>query len=199
LPDLSDPRVIELTQQILARPEYADANSQFARDSIIRKILEWLSNLDGLRFSSPVLYWTFFVLIGLAMLALVAHIVWMISIAIRASSPEARLITSAPQRDLVAEAAALAASGRYLDAAHHLMIASFRTLGERAVIELRPDRSNRWIRTALRESPLSAQLTSQLDRLVAETEHRWFGARENDPAIYSEWRAAFDRLSTPAG
>jgi hypothetical protein len=199
LPELSDPRVIELTQQILARPEYAGAKSPFARDSIIQKIMEWLANLDGLRFSSPVIYWTVFALIGLAMLALIAHIVWTISIAMRAPVPQARTTKLAPARDLAAEAAVLAASGRYLEAAHHLMIASFRALGERAVIELRPDRSNRWIRAALRESHLNANLVSELDRLVAETEHRWFSTRANDPAIYSEWCAAFQRISTPAG
>ncbi len=199
MPDLSDPAVIELTQQILARPEYADAKSHFARDAIIQKILEWLANLNGLRFSSPVLYWTVFAIIGLAMLALIAHIVWTISIAMRAPIPEARTTTPAPARDLAAEAASLAANGRYLDAAHHLMIASFRALGERAVIELRPDRSNRWIRAALRDSHLSPELTSELDLLVAETEHRWFGERANDRSIYSKWRAAFERLSTPAG
>jgi hypothetical protein len=199
LPDLSDPRVIELTQQILARPEYADAKSPFARASIIQKIFDLLSNLDGLRLSSPFIYWSIFALIGLAMLALIAHVAWSISIAMRAPVPEARTIPPGAARDLAAEAAALATSGRYLDAAHHLMIASFRALAERAVIELRPDRSNRWIRAALRESRLNADLASELDRLVAETEHRWFGARENDPAIYSEWRAAFERVSTPVG
>jgi hypothetical protein len=199
LPDLSDPRVIELTQQILARPEYAGAKSQFAPDSIIQKILNWLTNWDGLHSSSPVLYWTVVVLCGFAMLALIAHIVWTISIAMRAPAPEAHTtITGSPARDLAAEAAALAAGGRYLDAAHHMMIASFRALGERAVIELRPDRSNRWIRAALRDSRLGADLTSELDRLVAETEHRWFGARENDAAIYSAWRTAFERVSTAA-
>jgi hypothetical protein len=191
--------VIELSQQILARPEYAGAKSQLARNSIIQKILEWLMNFFSLRFSSPLIYWTVFTLLGLVMLALIAHIVWTISIAMRAPVPETRTIAPGPARDLAAEAAALAASGRYLEAAHHLMIASFRALGERAVIELRPDRSNRWIRAALRESHLSADLTSELDRLVADTEHRWFGARENDPAIYSEWRTAFERVSTAAG
>ncbi len=199
MPDLSDPAVIELTQQILARPEFADAKSPLARDSIIQKIIEWLMNLNGLRFSSPVVYWTVFALIALAMLALIGHIVWTISIAMRAPVPEARTIAASPARDLAAEASSLATRGRYLEAAHHLMIASFRALGERAVIELRPDRSNRWIRAALRESRLSAELASELDRLVAETDYRWFGARENDQAIYSEWRAVFEQLSTAAG
>ena len=92
----------------------------------------------------------------------------------------------------------LAASGNFLEAAHNLMIASFRTLAERSVIELRPDRSNRWIRRALRDSQLNGELVGEIDRLVARTERQWFGDRENSPEIYSDWRSAFDQLSRAA-
>ena len=90
----------------------------------------------------------------------------------------------------------LAASGRFLEAAHNLMIASFRTLAERSVIDLRPDRSNRWIRRALRDSQLNGNLVGEIDSLVMRTERLWFGDRENTPDIYSQWKAAFDQLSS---
>jgi hypothetical protein len=103
--------------------------------------------------------------------------------------------------DLAREAESLAASGRYLDAAHRLMLASFRTLAER-VIELRPDRSNRWIRAALRGSTLAENLAAEIDALVERTERRWFGDRArdpaNDPEIYARWRSAFEQLSSQA-
>ena len=73
------------------------------------------------------------------------------------TAPEPRHRSAHPNAkvpDLAREAESLAASGRYLDAAHRLMLASFRTLAERSLIELRPDRSNRWIRAALRGSTL---------------------------------------------
>jgi len=89
----------------------------------------------------------------------------------------------------------LASNGSYLDAAHALMIASFRTLGERSVIELRPDRANRWIRGALRDSNLGRELSLNLENLIDQTERHWFGDRENDPAIYSQWRTAYSELT----
>ena len=96
----------------------------------------------------------------------------------------ARLVRKSVHRralpDLAREAESLAASGRYLDAAHRLMLASFRTLAERSVIELRPDRSNRWIRAALRGSTLAENLAAELDALVERTERRWFGDRVRD-------------------
>ncbi len=99
--------------------------------------------------------------------------------------------------DLAREAESLAAGGRYLDAAHRLMLASFRTLAERSLIELRPDRSNRWIRSALRGSPLAQGLAVEIDALVERTERRWFGNRAEDPEIYARWRSAYEQLSAP--
>jgi hypothetical protein len=104
--------------------------------------------------------------------------------------------------DLAREADARAASGRYLDAAHRLMLASFRTLAERSLIELRPDRSNSWIREALRGSTLGGSLAGEIDALVERTERRWFGDRTRDrmkdPEIYARWRSAFEQLSSQA-
>jgi hypothetical protein len=92
----------------------------------------------------------------------------------------------------------LAADGRYLEAAHRLMLASFRALAERSVIELRPDRPNRWIRTALLGSSLAEGLALEIGALIEQTERLWFGDRQNDPGVYARWRSTFERLCAQA-
>jgi hypothetical protein len=198
LSDISDSAVRELAQKILARPEYADARPSSTKSwllSMLRRLLGWLGGMGELRMSAPTLYWLMIGGLFLILAIMVAHIVWTISAALRAPEPPTRSASGARLRDHAAEAELLAASGSYLEAAHHLMIASFRTLAERSVIDLRPDRSNRWIRRALRDSKLNEGLVREIDRLVARTERHWFGDRENSPAIYSDWKSAFDQVS----
>jgi hypothetical protein len=201
---MSDEQVRDLAGKILARPEYAGANGVHSKvESWLSRFFEWLlrglSSIEVLRNDSPLLYWMVVLALAGVSVALIAHVTWTIWIAMTAPRP----ISPAPASgtnppDLAREAEALAASGRYLDAAHRLMLASFRTLAERPVIELRPDRSNRWIRAALRGSTLAENLATELDALVERTERRWFGDRTNDPEIYARWRAAYEQLSAQA-
>jgi len=201
---MSDDAVRHLTEKILARPEYADAvglnakaESAFLR--WLEAILKPLKRIEILRTDSPILYWMIVGAIALVCAALITHLIWTIAAALRAPEPPV------PSRefggslpDLAREAESLAASGRYLEAAHRLMLACFRTLAERSVIELRPDRSNRWIRAALRGSSLAGNLAAELDALVEGTERRWFGDRKSDPEIYARWRSAYEQLSSYA-
>jgi biopolymer transport protein ExbB/TolQ len=199
---MSDDQVRDLAGKILARPEYAGAGGVHSKvESWLSRLFEWLlrglSSIEVLRNTSPLLYWVVVLAVAGVSVALIAHVIWTIWIAMTAPQPvsPARASGSNPT-DLSREAEALAASGRYLDAAHRLMLASFRTLAERSVIELRPDRSNRWIRAALRGSTLAENLTAELDALVERTERRWFGDRKNDPEIYARWRTAYEQLSS---
>ncbi|MGH7778432.1 MAG: hypothetical protein ACREQR_01205 [Candidatus Binataceae bacterium] len=198
MPDLSDPAVLKLTHQILARPEYAAATTSNTRAAWERWILQWLEKLQFLHDSSPILYWVIFAAVIAVAILLFAHIAWSIWVAMHTAAPREARIARPSAPDLSADAAGLASDGHYLEAAHRLMLASYRMLGERSVIELRPDRSNRWIRAALRGSSLDGELAADLDSLVERTERRWFGDRENDSAIYAQWRAAFERLSSVA-
>lgn len=201
---MSDDAVRDLAGQILARPEYANASGVHSKvESWLARFFDWifhgLSSMQVLRSSSPLLYWMLVLAIAGVSAALIAHVAWTIWIAMTAPQPVSlERATGADVPDLSKEAEALAANGRYLDAAHRLMLASFRTLAERSVIELRPDRSNRWIRAALRSSTLAETLARELDALVERTERRWFGDRANDPEIYARWRAAFEQLSPPS-
>jgi len=200
---MSDGAVRDLAGQILARPEYAGANGIHSKVEswLLRffdSILDWFSRLEVLRASSPLLYWLIVLGVAGTCVAVIAHVTWTIWIAMTAPEPaSSKLASSAGSPDLAREAESLAASGRYLDAAHRLMLASFRTLAERSVIELRPDRSNRWIRAALRGSTLAENLAAELDALVERTERRWFGDRVNDPEIYARWRSAYEQLCVP--
>jgi len=198
LRDLSDPAVLKLTHRILARPEYAAVASSPTVDWA-RWLERWIRKLELLRDTAPILYWAIFAGAIALTIALFAHIAWTVWIAMHTPAPRERRAARAAPPDLAIEAARLAGEGRYLDAAHRLMLASFRMLGERSVIELRPDRANRWIRAALHQSALERDLAGELDTLVEQTERRWFGDRDNDPAIYAEWRAAFERLVSAAG
>ncbi|MHB8384728.1 MAG: hypothetical protein ACYDC3_20615, partial [Candidatus Binataceae bacterium] len=179
MPDLRDPAVLKLTHQILARPEFAAAANANRTTDWGSTIAQWIARLESLRETNPILYWTIFGGVIAVAIALFGHMIWTIWIATHTSAPSENRAAREATPDLAAEAASLAADGYYLEAAHRLMLASFRTLGERAVIQLRPDRSNSWIRAELRKSALGAELAADLDRLVERTERRWFSDREN--------------------
>jgi hypothetical protein len=199
LPDLSDPAVHKLTAEILARPEYARATG---RDPILVRLLTWLldklGKIEVLRVEAPVLYWTIMAVIALVLAGIIAHLIWTLWVALSAPEPATERWEALSRRDLAREAEALAADGRYLEAAHRLMLASFRALAERSVIELRPDLPNRWIRTALLRSSLAESLALEIGALIEQTERLWFGDRQNDPGIYARWRATFERLCAQA-
>jgi hypothetical protein len=201
LNDIADNRVRELAHEILARHEYAGARPTAAETwlySMLQRLYDWFQNLGTLRATAPGLYWLILGGLVLVLVFLVAQIVWSISAAMRAPEPQERLAAGGQLRDPAADAEILAAAGNFLEAAHSLMIASFRTLAERSVIDLRPDRSNRWIRRAIRDSKLNEELVTEIDHLVARTERHWFGDRENRPDIYAQWKSAFDQLSHAA-
>ena len=198
-PPISDADVRALAGKILARPEYAHATGANAKLEaslyrLLDRIVHWLSKLEVLHENSPILYWLVVTLIGLVCAGLIAHVTWTIWTAMTAPQPALPRASEAEVPDLAREAEALAQTGRYLDAAHRLMLASFRALAERSLIELRPDRSNRWIRDALRASAIENLLAGEIDALIARTEQRWFGDRIEDPEIYARWRAAFAQL-----
>jgi hypothetical protein len=205
---MSDSAVRELTHKILARPEYAAvSNYQSKLEDWLRRFLQWIAKLELLRGNSPLLYWLIVLAVAAVCAGLIAHVTWTVWIAMTAPEPASSSGASAASfRDLAQEAESLAANGRYLDAAHRLMLATYRTLAERSVIELRPDRSNRWIRAALRRSTLGQSLALEIEALVERTERRWFGDRArdrmhdhtDDPEIYARWRSAFEQLSSQA-
>jgi hypothetical protein len=190
--------VRELARRILERREYDLVNEIPIPDlpGWLRRLLAWIGVL---RTKSPPLYWAFVAGLLILVLAATAQIVQALRAALRAQSPRLTRPSSIDEpADLEGEASQLAGSGRFLEAAHRLMIACFGLLAERAVIELRPDRANRWIRSALRGSALAEPLAIEVGSLVERTERRWFGNRDNEPDIYFQWRSLYQRLQSPS-
>ena len=197
MPDLSDSAVRDLAREILSRNEFpSHGDTQAALEQWVRRFFAWLDNLGALHDTAPILYWGIIATALMVGLGLLAHVIYSVYTALSAPVPARRSATGVSSPDLKREAEELAAAGSFLEAAHRLMIASFRALAERSVIELRPDRPNRWIRAALRSSTLAEGLALEIDSLVERTEHQWFGDRRNDPDIYIQWQSAFERLSS---
>lgn len=193
---MTDQAVRDLARRILERREFTEAMRTERSERWMQMLLDWVRQFTTLRLRSPIVYWA--VIIGATALAaaLIVNIVQSLAAALRAPDPTPRSALDHPATpDLKAQAEAFAQAGRYLDAAHSLMIACFRAMAERSLIELRPDRSNRWIRSALHSSSLGESFVAELDRLISGTERCWFGDRRNDPEIYRQWRSAFERLS----
>jgi hypothetical protein len=193
LPDPSDSAIRELARDILARREYglvSDNPEQWWLDWLHR-FLKWTGLL---RMSSPILFWTLIAALSLAAAVIIVQSIRSLRAVLGARAPSVKGNSIEMTVDLAGEAGQLADSGRFLEAAHRLMIACFGVLAQRSVIELRPDCSNRWIRAALRGSPLAAGFAIEIGALVERTERRWFGNRENEPAIYYDWRSVYQRL-----
>ncbi len=194
--EVPDSMIRAMASEILARREFAaihEPNSWF--DQVLLRLLKWLGKFGTLRIHSPALYWCVVAACSLLVLTLVTRTIVSIARVMNAPPRPEGFVSSSDVRDLAAESEALAAAGDHLGGAHLLMIASFHTHAARSMIELRPDRSNRWIRAALLKSSLDEKLTIEIAGLVERTEWRWFGDRRNDPAIYAQWRSAFDKLS----
>jgi hypothetical protein len=202
LADLSDPAIRKLASEILSRREFQLADRldiQGVLGKWLATLLSWISRLQVLHAKSPLLYWVMLVGLTIVAVALMTHIVLAVRAALRVPEPPAAARRREAAPDLVARAESLAGAGRHLEAAHWLMIASFQALAEGAVIELRPDRSNAWIRAALMESTLPRGLSAEIASLVTRTEQRWFGDRADRPEIYLQWRSAFERLRASSG
>jgi hypothetical protein len=193
LPDPSDAAIRELARTILARREYGLINQKLDLrwEEWLDRFVNWIGFL---RVNSPLLYWVLLAALITIVAVMVAQIVWSVRKVLKTRARTAQAVASARPADLAGEARELADCGRFLDAGHRLMIASFGVLAERSVIELRPDRSNRWIREALRGSPLAEGLGLEIGVLVERTELKWFGSRDNQPDIYYDWSAVYQRL-----
>jgi hypothetical protein len=198
LPDPSASAIRELARNILARGEYGSMNENPEPQWLdwLRRFIAWMGVT---RANSPVLFWAVIAAMSIIVAAAIAQSVWSLRAALRAPAPPDRRFSAGEPPDFFAEARQLAASGRFLEAGHRLMIASFAVLAERSVIELRPDRPNRWIRAALCDSALAEALAIEIGALVEQTERRWFGNRESEPDIYLHWLSVYQRLLSSGG
>ncbi len=190
-------RIRELAEEILSRPEYARAKINVEAPQWLRwffeRLNEFLSWLDGLYASSPILYWLLLAGLLLVLGLLVAHMVWSISRALRDQEPE-QVVSGHEEKDFGAVADELARNGRYLEATHQLLLACLQRAAQSGVIELHADDTNGIARTRLEASSLSAQLRTELLQLINTTERIWFRDRSDDPDLYNRWSRAYHDL-----
>ena len=200
----SDAQLRELAREILERDEYAqhrvDELAQFRIAQWIaeqlRALLGWI---DGLRDVSPGLYWVFVAALAVLALALFAHMVWSLRVALRPPVIEATELAPQRSRDFRAEAEALAARGGYLEAARRYQLGCLQLLLERGVLELERADPNRILRSRLAAAPLPVGLRDTFRGLIDRLEAQWFRDRENDPELYRAWRELHAALGARAG
>ncbi len=196
---LADARVQELARSILAREEYTrfrpvDLEAWRAWLERIADAFRWLSYLSVER---PLLW--VILLFGLLALAslLLAHLVYSMRAAMRASAPTPRRPVSL-ESDLRGEAARLVAADRFLDAAHVLQLACLRQLVQAGVLELRRHDPNPVLRSQVASSALPDAERRELLSLLDRLETRWFRDRAPDPtdrALFEAWHRLLERLT----
>ena len=97
-------------------------------------------------------------------------------------------------RDALREARALAASGRYLEAAHRVQLATLALLISSDWLELARSDPNRTLRQRLADSPLPERERQQFIRLVDRLEALWFDRPRQDPELFDQWIALDERI-----
>jgi len=198
--DASDERVRELAADILAREEYAAFRVDLeAWQGLLRWLGELASWLENLRVVSPVLYGLLVAGLALIALALLAHVVWTVSLALRMPPPASPSSDAPPGPGLLAQAESLAGEGRFLEAARHVELATLELLLEERVIELARSEPNRVLRRRLRAAPLPAPERRQLLGLLDRLESGLFRDRVEDPELYAGWRALHHRVASLPG
>jgi len=192
---LADAEAIRgLAAEILQRPEYAAARDPEELLKYLRWLLEFLDGLNELRFSAPGLYWLILGVLLLVLGLLVAHISWAISRAMRDSAELGKGFEAPPPADFQRDAQGLAADGRYLEAAHRLLLATLQHSARAGLIELRPEDTNRSVRRRFEGARLPRDLRTEVLALMVETERLWFRDRRSHPALYDRWSAAYAGL-----
>jgi hypothetical protein len=195
---LSDAQVQEAAAEVLRRAPYAHWRAMEAQVAWLEPLLEWLHGLDSWLFdlsvNAPLFYW---LLIGGALLTaalLFAHVVWSVRVALSMPATVAAPPAMQGATSLAAGAEALAAEGRYLDAAHRLQLATIDLLLRRRVIELTRSEPNPVLRERLRVAPLPDGERRTLLALVDRLEASWFRDRTNDATLYGDWRTLYRQL-----
>ena len=114
---------------------------------------------------------------------------------------ERREATGGAQQDIgqthseaLREAHALATSGRYLEAAHRVQLATLALLIEFDWLELARSDPNRTLRDRIHASPLPERERRQLIRLVDRLEGLWFNEPREDVELFDDWVSLDERI-----
>jgi hypothetical protein len=187
LPNPSDDAIRSLAERILARPEYA----HWRPNDTARQVFEWLVQLV---LTNPPLFWTLVAAMLLVLLAIGVHLVWTIRVGLarRSSAPEPASDGATPR--FLDEADALAARGRFLEAARALHLGALHLLVRGGRVELGRSDANTVLRHRLRAASLSDDDRGELLSLLQRLERAWFRDRNEDEGLYEGWRRLYARL-----
>lgn len=200
LEHVGDDRARALAREIIRRPEFGSWREiDFGSLPLLAWLQEWLAwlneSLESLAFYSPALYWTLVYALAAIAALLIAHMVWTLRVALKANANDAADAPATGGTDFVALAGDLAATGRFLDAAHYMQLACIEQLLRRRLISLSRSEPNRTLRRRIVTSPVPAAEQAGLVRLLDQTETAWFRDRSQDPALYQGWRHLHARIS----
>jgi len=198
IPSFTDAEVREAASEVLRRAPYAEWRELENQAALLETLLEWLRGIDRwlihLSLSAPLLYWLIVAGALLTAVLLFAHVVWLVRVALSMPAAEAPSPTVGVAAPLAAGAEALAADGRFLEAAHRLHLATLETLLQRRVIALDRSDPNRVLRDRLRSAALPDVERQALVALVDRLETHWFRDRVDDASLYDDWRQLHGRL-----
>lgn len=192
---IADEHVRAVAREILSRPPYGAWHDTRALSSLrwLKDLLEgwndWVSGLPA--FAQIVLLGGMLTLSAL----LLTHVVWSLVAALRTPRPDAAPAPAASAPGFADEADALAAQGRFLDAAHRLQLATIALLVTQRRLTLSRFEANRVLRRRVREAALPLADRRSLLELVDRLERGWFRDRAGDAALYDAWRALHARLA----
>jgi hypothetical protein len=161
-------------ERILAQPEYRRAQGTWLQ-GLIKRLVEWLRDVFGdwspqvvaLKEAWPVLYWVVTGLLILVAAVLLYHIGYTLSLMFRDRRPRPRPAPGRPAADpdaLRAQAAELAAQGRYAEAAAALYEALIRHLDRQGILRHDDSRTNGEYLEAVRGRPPLAEAMAPLTR-----------------------------------
>ena len=103
--------------------------------------------------------------------------------------------SSRTHSEAIAEARALAAEGRFLEAAHRVQLATLAMLIKFDWLELARSDPNRTLRQRVASSSLPERERNKLITLVDRLEALWFDEPREDRELFEEWLALDERLS----
>jgi hypothetical protein len=186
--DPTDAAVHELARRILDRPDYASWHSATSPGQLIT----WFATLY---FRNPGLFWGIAGSLLVLLVLIVAHVAWTIRPGLAATSPGGASEATATAPSFVEQAAALAESGRYLDASRAVQLGAIQLLVGAERIRLGRGDSNRALRRQLREARIDDALREDLVGSIGSLERSWFRDREENEDLYRRWRQVYGRLA----
>jgi hypothetical protein len=183
----TDDEIRALATRILEGADYA----AWRPGRWLRSWMQWFADLAE---HSPVVYWTLVGGLAVVTLALSVQVFLAVRRTLREAGPRAPVAPPPPLASFAAEADALAGAGRFLEAAHRLQLAVIDLLLRGHVLELGRADANRTLRQRLHRAAIPAAERADLLRLIDRFERAWFRDRDDDPALYADWRTIHARL-----